>query len=257
MNSLQPEPCRTYGAAVERRRLGRTEHESSVAILGGAAFWATPSPEEARPSFELALDAGVNHLDIAPQYGNAERGGRPPGAGGAGPAVRGGQDAAVEPRRRGGAVRRHSPPAGVRGPRPLPGARRDRPRRARRSGRRHRPDHRAARSGRHPLRGDHRSRPHRAGHLPRGAAPLGPRHGDVPGVPAAVGRPRVPRRCRGAAGHVRGARRRRDGHQGGGPPTVGRRSLAGRVAGRRPGHRRRVGRRRGTSRRPATTSFAA
>ena len=58
---------------VERRRLGRTEHESSVAILGGAAFWATASPEEARPSFELALDAGVNHLDIAPQYGNAER----------------------------------------------------------------------------------------------------------------------------------------------------------------------------------------
>jgi aryl-alcohol dehydrogenase-like predicted oxidoreductase len=58
---------------VERRRLGRTEHESSVAILGGAAFWATPSPEEARPTFELALDAGVNHLDIAPQYGNAER----------------------------------------------------------------------------------------------------------------------------------------------------------------------------------------
>jgi aryl-alcohol dehydrogenase-like predicted oxidoreductase len=58
---------------VERRRLGRTEHESSVAILGGAAFWATATPEEARPSFELALEAGVNHLDIAPQYGNAER----------------------------------------------------------------------------------------------------------------------------------------------------------------------------------------
>jgi aryl-alcohol dehydrogenase-like predicted oxidoreductase len=58
---------------VEHRRLGRTGHESSVAILGGAAFWATESPEAARPSFELALDAGVNHLDIAPQYGNAER----------------------------------------------------------------------------------------------------------------------------------------------------------------------------------------
>jgi aryl-alcohol dehydrogenase-like predicted oxidoreductase len=58
---------------VERRRLGRTEHRSSVAILGGAAFWATASADEARPSFELALEAGVNHLDIAPQYGNAER----------------------------------------------------------------------------------------------------------------------------------------------------------------------------------------
>ena len=58
---------------MERRRLGRTEHRSSVAILGGAAFWATESPEAARPTFELALERGVNHLDIAPQYGNAER----------------------------------------------------------------------------------------------------------------------------------------------------------------------------------------
>lgn len=44
-----------------------------MAILGGAAFWATASSDAARPSFELALEAGVNHLDIAPQYGNAER----------------------------------------------------------------------------------------------------------------------------------------------------------------------------------------
>jgi aryl-alcohol dehydrogenase-like predicted oxidoreductase len=44
-----------------------------VAILGGAAYWATESAEEARPSFEAALAAGVNHLDIAPRYGNAER----------------------------------------------------------------------------------------------------------------------------------------------------------------------------------------
>ena len=58
---------------MERRRLGRTGHESSVAILGGAAFWATTTPEEARPHVEAALAAGVNHLDIAPQYGAAER----------------------------------------------------------------------------------------------------------------------------------------------------------------------------------------
>ncbi|MET0904141.1 MAG: aldo/keto reductase [Acidimicrobiales bacterium] len=58
---------------MERRRLGRTGHQSSIAILGGAAFWATETPEDARAPFELALDAGVNHLDIAPQYGNAER----------------------------------------------------------------------------------------------------------------------------------------------------------------------------------------
>ena len=57
---------------MERRRLGRTGHESSVAILGGAAWW-TGTPAQAREGFELALDRGVNHLDIAPQYGDAER----------------------------------------------------------------------------------------------------------------------------------------------------------------------------------------
>jgi aryl-alcohol dehydrogenase-like predicted oxidoreductase len=56
---------------MERRRLGRTGHESSIAILGGAAFWASP-PEVAAAGFERALAAGVNHLDIAPGYGQAE-----------------------------------------------------------------------------------------------------------------------------------------------------------------------------------------
>lgn len=56
---------------MERRRLGRTDHESSVAILGGAACWAA-SEEEAGEWLRLALERGVNHLDIAPQYGAAE-----------------------------------------------------------------------------------------------------------------------------------------------------------------------------------------
>jgi diketogulonate reductase-like aldo/keto reductase len=56
---------------MQRRRLGRTNHESSVAILGGAAFWDA-TPDEAAAGFQLALDRGVNHLDIAPQYGAAE-----------------------------------------------------------------------------------------------------------------------------------------------------------------------------------------
>ena len=56
---------------MQRRRLGRTGHDSSVAILGGAAFWGA-TPEEAERGFTAALDAGVNHLDIAPQYGKAE-----------------------------------------------------------------------------------------------------------------------------------------------------------------------------------------
>lgn len=56
---------------MERRRLGRTGHESSVAILGGAACWGC-TVEEAGEWLETALRAGVNHLDIAPQYGAAE-----------------------------------------------------------------------------------------------------------------------------------------------------------------------------------------
>lgn len=53
------------------RRLGRTGHESSVAVLGAAAFWDTDA-EQAERALVLALDRGVNHLDIAPRYGGAE-----------------------------------------------------------------------------------------------------------------------------------------------------------------------------------------
>ncbi|MBA3653520.1 MAG: aldo/keto reductase [Actinobacteria bacterium] len=53
------------------RRLGRTGHESAVAVLGAAAFWNSETGEAA-PALDAALAAGVNHLDIAPQYGAAE-----------------------------------------------------------------------------------------------------------------------------------------------------------------------------------------
>ena len=53
------------------RRLGRTEHESTIAILGGAAF-ARSTPESTAASFAEAIGRGVNHLDIAPRYGLAE-----------------------------------------------------------------------------------------------------------------------------------------------------------------------------------------
>ncbi len=59
-------------ADVERRRLGRTGHRSSVAVLGGAAFWQG-DPDATAASFELARAAGVNHLDVAPQYGAAQQ----------------------------------------------------------------------------------------------------------------------------------------------------------------------------------------
>jgi aryl-alcohol dehydrogenase-like predicted oxidoreductase len=58
--------------SLRTRRLGRTGHESSVAILGGAAF-AFATTAEAEPAFSDALERGVNHLDVAPRYGEAER----------------------------------------------------------------------------------------------------------------------------------------------------------------------------------------
>ncbi len=56
---------------MQTRRLGRTGHHSTVAILGAAAFWDA-TPEQAAAGFELARSHGVNHLDIAPSYGRAE-----------------------------------------------------------------------------------------------------------------------------------------------------------------------------------------
>jgi aryl-alcohol dehydrogenase-like predicted oxidoreductase len=56
---------------METRRLGRTGHFSSLAVLGGAAFWDS-SPEVAAQAFDAALRSGVNHLDVAPQYGRAQ-----------------------------------------------------------------------------------------------------------------------------------------------------------------------------------------
>jgi predicted aldo/keto reductase-like oxidoreductase len=53
------------------RRLGRTEHHSSVAILGTAAYGGS-NPDDVAASFHAALDAGINHIDIAPGYGRAE-----------------------------------------------------------------------------------------------------------------------------------------------------------------------------------------
>jgi aryl-alcohol dehydrogenase-like predicted oxidoreductase len=42
-----------------------------VAILGGAAFWDS-DPATTRSVFEAARAAGINHLDVAPQYGRAQ-----------------------------------------------------------------------------------------------------------------------------------------------------------------------------------------
>ena len=53
------------------RRFGRTEHQSTVAIFGAAALY-DGTPEMTDRAMQLILDAGVNHIDIAPGYGKAE-----------------------------------------------------------------------------------------------------------------------------------------------------------------------------------------
>jgi aryl-alcohol dehydrogenase-like predicted oxidoreductase len=57
---------------LETRRFGRTEHKSTVAIFGGAAFWEI-SQADADRVMELVITTGVNHIDVAPSYGQAEK----------------------------------------------------------------------------------------------------------------------------------------------------------------------------------------
>jgi aryl-alcohol dehydrogenase-like predicted oxidoreductase len=56
---------------MEKRRLGRLEHRSSVLIYGAAAL-AEVSQEVADRSIQEALDGGINHFDVAADYGEAE-----------------------------------------------------------------------------------------------------------------------------------------------------------------------------------------
>ena len=56
---------------MEKRRLGRTEHMSTVVIFGGPAIGKV-SQEAVDEAIQIALDHGVNHIDIAPSYGDAE-----------------------------------------------------------------------------------------------------------------------------------------------------------------------------------------
>lgn len=59
---------------MERRALGRTGQRSTVLTLGGAIFIGKPNEEQADRFIKLALDRGVNHIDVAPTYGDAELG---------------------------------------------------------------------------------------------------------------------------------------------------------------------------------------
>lgn len=56
---------------MERRRLGRLGHHSTVLIYGAAALYDV-SQEVADASIDEALAAGINHFDVAAGYGGAE-----------------------------------------------------------------------------------------------------------------------------------------------------------------------------------------
>ena len=56
---------------MEKRRLGRLGHRSSVLIYGAAAL-SDVSQDVADRSIQEALDGGINHFDVAASYGDAE-----------------------------------------------------------------------------------------------------------------------------------------------------------------------------------------
>jgi aryl-alcohol dehydrogenase-like predicted oxidoreductase len=56
---------------MEHRRLGRTGHLSSVVTFGTAGIGRVEQAVADR-AIEAALAAGVNHVDVAPSYGDAE-----------------------------------------------------------------------------------------------------------------------------------------------------------------------------------------
>ena len=56
---------------IAKSRFGRTEHMSTRTIFGGAALYEG-TPEKADRCLDLLLEYGVNHIDTAADYGEAE-----------------------------------------------------------------------------------------------------------------------------------------------------------------------------------------
>jgi aryl-alcohol dehydrogenase-like predicted oxidoreductase len=55
---------------MEKRRLGKTGHMSSIIIFGGFALFNS-NQKEADAALEMALQNGINHIDVSPYYGKA------------------------------------------------------------------------------------------------------------------------------------------------------------------------------------------
>src|SRR5436305_14681350 len=56
---------------IERLAFGRTGHESTRTLFGAAAL-SRVSQDEADRTLEVLLEYGVNHIDVAASYGDAE-----------------------------------------------------------------------------------------------------------------------------------------------------------------------------------------
>lgn len=56
---------------IQKRPFGRTGHLSSEVIFGGAALWSVDQATADR-TLDVLLEYGVNHIDVAPRYGDAE-----------------------------------------------------------------------------------------------------------------------------------------------------------------------------------------
>ena len=56
---------------ISKQAFGRSGHMSSRILFGAAAFWQVTQAEADR-ALELALSFGVNHVDVAASYGEAE-----------------------------------------------------------------------------------------------------------------------------------------------------------------------------------------
>jgi predicted aldo/keto reductase-like oxidoreductase len=57
---------------METRRLGKTGHMTSILIFGGFALYEI-TQRAADATIEMAAAAGINHVDVSPVYGDAEK----------------------------------------------------------------------------------------------------------------------------------------------------------------------------------------
>jgi aryl-alcohol dehydrogenase-like predicted oxidoreductase len=57
---------------IPKKPFGRTGHESTRVLFGGAALWSV-TQAEADATLDLLFEHGINHIDTAASYGEAER----------------------------------------------------------------------------------------------------------------------------------------------------------------------------------------